>query len=372
MIELSVIVPVYKSEQFLHRCIDSILAQSFTDFELLLVDDGSPDNCGAICDDYAARDNRVHVFHKVNGGVCSARNLGIEQAQGVWITFVDSDDWIDYNHFECLIAGGYDDFIFGGIKLCSSSSSIRFVEKKYTCKSLIDFINHNKGYRLNSPCGHLYKRTILKNNNIRFDVGIRFGEDAIFNLRYLCFCNSVRTISSCGYNYWDYDISSDASSKYKLSINEINYTLTLMVSLNKRLSGILGGEISSIADYAMMLGMVPVEQRCEKKIGEEFFIMCKNLAIVEDKKQFLNNELCSPIFQGIARLKSLYKIESYIKAKDLFYIISEYLNRPSIKNDLTKNLRFRCKDFYLWCNLIKWNLWPIFDILMKFYVRIVR
>lgn len=80
--KISVIVPVYKVEEYLHRCIDSILSQSFTDFELILVDDGSPDNCGKICDEYAQKDSRVRVFHKPNRGVSSARNLGLDNATG--------------------------------------------------------------------------------------------------------------------------------------------------------------------------------------------------------------------------------------------------------------------------------------------------
>ena len=97
MPQISVIVPVYKVESYLPRCIDSILAQTFTDFELILVDDGSPDNCGVICDEYAARDNRIHVIHKENGGVSSARNAGIRLAGSDWITFVDSDDYLAEN-----------------------------------------------------------------------------------------------------------------------------------------------------------------------------------------------------------------------------------------------------------------------------------
>ena len=92
---VSVIVPVYNSSQYLHRCIDSILYQSFNDFEVLLIDDGSIDNSGEICDEYAVKDSRVRVFHKENGGVSSARNVGLGNAVGEWVTFVDSDDWID-------------------------------------------------------------------------------------------------------------------------------------------------------------------------------------------------------------------------------------------------------------------------------------
>ena len=94
MPKISVIVPVYNTEKYLHRYIDSILAQTFTDFELLLINDGSKDNSGAICDEYAAKDSRVRVFHKENGGASSARNMGLDNAKGKWVTFVDSDDYI--------------------------------------------------------------------------------------------------------------------------------------------------------------------------------------------------------------------------------------------------------------------------------------
>ena len=89
---ISVIVPIYKAEKYLHRCVDSLLAQTFQDFEVLLVDDGSPDRSGEICDEYAKKDSRVRVFHKENGGVGSARNLGLKASKGEWIAFLDSDD----------------------------------------------------------------------------------------------------------------------------------------------------------------------------------------------------------------------------------------------------------------------------------------
>ena len=104
---ISIIVPVYKTEKFLHRCIDSILAQTFTDFELILVDDGSPDSCPAICDEYAQKDIRVHVIHQENGGLSAARNAGIDycftNSSSEWITFIDSDDWVHCDYLKTLI-----------------------------------------------------------------------------------------------------------------------------------------------------------------------------------------------------------------------------------------------------------------------------
>jgi glycosyltransferase involved in cell wall biosynthesis len=96
---ISIIVPVYKVEPYLRRCIDSILAQGFTDFECILIDDGSPDNCPTICDEYMEKDKRIVVIHQENKGVSAARNAGLNRAQGKWIGFVDSDDWCDKGMF---------------------------------------------------------------------------------------------------------------------------------------------------------------------------------------------------------------------------------------------------------------------------------
>lgn len=100
--KISIIVPVYKAEPYLRKCIDSILNQTFKDFELILVDDGSPDRCGEICDEYALKDSRIKIIHKENSGRSSARNVGLDIAQGEYIGFVDSDDWIEPDMYEVL------------------------------------------------------------------------------------------------------------------------------------------------------------------------------------------------------------------------------------------------------------------------------
>lgn len=104
-LNISIIVPIYNVEPYLSRCVDSVLAQTYQDFELILVDDGSPDGCGAICDRYASRDARIKVIHKVNGGLSDARNAGLEIAQGEYVAFIDSDDWVMPDYLEKLLNG---------------------------------------------------------------------------------------------------------------------------------------------------------------------------------------------------------------------------------------------------------------------------
>ena len=121
---VSCIIPVYNTEKYLPRCIESVLAQTFVDWEMLLIDDGSTDASGSICDEYAAKDERIRGFHKENGGISSARNVGLNYAQGEWIFFVDSDDSLPKTSLESLlsrssdaniIVGGFF-FVLGGIK----------------------------------------------------------------------------------------------------------------------------------------------------------------------------------------------------------------------------------------------------------------
>lgn len=131
--KISCIVPVYNVEKYLRRCVDSILNQTFTDFELILVDDGSLDNSPAICDEYAVKDSRIKVIHKVNGGVSSARNVGLDVAKGEWICFVDSDDLIEADYMQKMYEAAINnnsDFIMCGIQQIAGYETLKNNYKK--------------------------------------------------------------------------------------------------------------------------------------------------------------------------------------------------------------------------------------------------
>ena len=205
--KISVIVPVYNAEKYLRRCIDSILAQTFTDFELLLIDDGSKDKSGEICDEYARKDNRVRVFHKENGGVSSARNLGLDNAQGEWICFCDADDWVDdnwlYNYSICL---NYDIIVQGFYvhrdnetrhKKLSSITNLYFEKEKFF--EYLMFLNDikNVGY----VWCRLFNKTLIYENNIRFNEDFTLCEDLEFIFRYLIKSESSYIQNSACYHY---------------------------------------------------------------------------------------------------------------------------------------------------------------------------
>lgn len=193
--KISIIVPVYNAERYLRQCIDSIIAQSFSEWEAILVDDGSKDYSGAICDEYAKKDNRFVVVHKPNGGVSSARNLGLEKASGEWLLFCDSDDLLYNNTLETflLYAQPNVESICGGyIKIDDKGNSILNSQIEYGLsvsrdKALIDFYQHVWGDMFN---GYLWNRllrnNVVKNNGIKFREDIYIKEDGLFLVQYLC------------------------------------------------------------------------------------------------------------------------------------------------------------------------------------------
>ncbi len=197
--KMSVIVPVYNVEKYLPRCIDSILSQTFKDFELLLIDDGSPDNCGKICDEYAAKDRRVRVFHKPNGGVSSARNLGLDKACGDWITFIDSDDYVAVDYLEELASFK----INSGAELVAISTKVGETEKSVTLSNNQFSLVFSKYKFVNfcPPWGKLFVRELITKQNLRFNEKVRLGEDVMLVLLYLLSIEKITLLSSNKYHY---------------------------------------------------------------------------------------------------------------------------------------------------------------------------
>lgn len=203
---ISIIVPVYKVEKYIHRCVDSILKQTFTDFELILVDDGSPDNCGAICDEYSRKDSRIHVIHKKNGGLSDARNAGIDCAftnsDSEWITFIDSDDWIHPRYLEAL----YDALVETGCKIsiCGYKETTG-EEPDVNEDNLNAAIADNEDFfcenNVNAVVawGKLYKKDLLR--DIRYPIG-KLHEDEFTTYKLLFQYSNIAFIKQPLYFYF--------------------------------------------------------------------------------------------------------------------------------------------------------------------------
>ncbi len=207
MATLTVIVPVYKVEPYLYRCVDSILAQTFADFELILVDDGSPDNCPAICDEYASFDSRVRVIHKENGGVSTARNVGLEHACGEYVTFVDSDDSISPDYLAALYEGVKDaraDMVVAGYARITPDGEtlMAFTPETRTMTgrdALFDCCQTDNSI-IRAPWCKLVRTSIAQHHP--FPTDRKFSEDFATVYQWMFDSNTVVSTSKGQYAYW--------------------------------------------------------------------------------------------------------------------------------------------------------------------------
>lgn len=208
MPQVTVIVPVYNNEKYLCCCIDSILGQSFSDFELLIIDDGSTDASGAICDQYAKKDARIKVIHQENAGVSSARNRGIKEAQGTYLMFCDSDDYVHPKWCEMLldeIIKHPDSFVVCDIQKGESETSFRKELQQDVCKKS-DYGNYFDVWKAGLSAysvNKIYDRKKVIENEINFPKDIAYSEDVVFNVRYYQLCSDAVLIWKKLYYYRD-------------------------------------------------------------------------------------------------------------------------------------------------------------------------
>lgn len=259
---LSVIVPVYNAGQYLEQCIESILSQSFRLFELILVDDGSADNSGAICDEYRKKDNRIVVVHQSNKGVSIARNTALDLVRGEWIAFADADDYYLPGAFQHLynVAISYNvDVVLGGFKIIVDN-------KEYQGSSYKECVCSNVLCDLSHPAlwGYLFKTSIIQNSHIRFVPGLAYSEDRVFlfnmasrfhNIAYssdlvyayrrisTSACSSTNGLRNAQHQFMAANAMNDilkqyekGTAEYEKVINEQNHIISLGIYAYVRLS----------------------------------------------------------------------------------------------------------------------------------------
>lgn len=227
--KVSIIVPVYNVEKYLSNCIDSILKQTYKNIEVIIINDGSIDSSGNICDEYAKKDRRIKVIQQKNSGVSATRNIGIDIATGEYMQFVDSDDYLEYNMVERLIDAMSDkvNLVICGYKVMDRNKG-NVVVNNYICpieriyqksEFIMDFGElFNKGY-INSPCNKLYVTDMIKKINLHFNEGLNMGEDLLFNFEYMKVCEFISTINDSFYNYLNYN-SDSLTTGYKKNFFE--------------------------------------------------------------------------------------------------------------------------------------------------------
>lgn len=256
MPKVSIVIPVYNVEPYLRQCLDSVVTQTYQDLEIILIDDGSPDRCGAICDEYAEKDDRIVVVHEENAGVGAARNKGLELATGDWITFVDPDDWIDSDYCEKFVQfiakNQTDMFFFGGVFLEQGEKKPvvrRCVQSEFVytkvnnpekweillAKVLSSKIRDryvSEGIDFGLVCSAFHNTLLLRENNIKFCTDMNRFEDGLFNYMMLEKASSVGGLPYIGYHYRR---TNTESVNFRYIPGRINSLLTYVQKLHRNM-----------------------------------------------------------------------------------------------------------------------------------------
>ena len=311
---ISVIVPVYRVEKYLNECIDSILSQTYENFELILVDDGSPDNSGKICDEYAEKDKRIKVIHKENGGVSSARNLGLDNANGEYVTFIDSDDFVDKRYLKALYNSlkdsGSDVSVCRFSKYSSLGYSIypedfpKSTLIKNNSDEFFDFFSRYfslKCHVFGSVWRCLFKKSTI--GETRFDKNIRISEDLLFTTNVVFNSKNISFVNESLY-FYRMDNSS-ATSSYKKSFFESQAQLShelcvLFAKIDKK------GFDKILKRYNALL--------CYYLLSNELKFRKSNPDYKENLKKIRKSELYKDfaLFSGLKIVKSKMKIKLFI------------------------------------------------------------
>ena len=214
--KISIIIPVFNAESYIERCINSVISQTHQNWELILINDGSTDRSLQLCEKYQNIDNRIKVFNKVNEGVSKARNFGINQAKSEYLTFVDSDDYIEQNFLTTLISNAAYDFVSLSHKRFGKENSIKTLKRNYAFCLPEDFsdivsLKDNVSLFVLYPWGKLFKTSIIKRFNIQFCENLKLAEDSLFVITYLSYCRSAVFLPDVLYNYY---ITQSVSKKY--------------------------------------------------------------------------------------------------------------------------------------------------------------
>lgn len=319
---VSIIIPVYNCKKYISRCLDSILNQKESSIEVIVIDDGSNDGTAFILDSYAKVDNRLHVFHVENGGPSTARNIGLDNAVGDWILFVDADDWLDPNILSDLdLDTTSSDITFFGFKRCYDNSKQEIClpdEFQYTIDqkqifSCLEYLLNSKDEFFGYSVNKIYKRSIIQKYNIRFKENLNVREDEAFALNYCLYIQSIRTISFAPYNYRILE----GSLSHNKQVRFRNYQLLIDVELilldlypltdfrNSFLNRIYKYYISSIVECVYL------------NREEKFDVINRAIAFYENNKR----QITAPKWQ-----RALFSFPVMYVRRFLIYIIFYFRN----------------------------------------------
>lgn len=297
-VAISVIIPIYNVGKYIETCLASLQKQTFTNYEVWMIDDGSRDESGQLCDNFQQQDARFHTIHKANGGASSARNTGLEVAQGKWICFVDADDTVDETYLQHLWEAtngiGTDTLVVQGFKIHTTASQPTLrefpehtFESEEIYRTFLELNIHRSGF----PFAKLYSKDIIIQHKLKFDENIHYAEDVMFMLSYLCHVTTIRTVSGAYYNYF---IRDNNSLSQRIFPFESEYTcyqtyLSLMQQLQHRFhlqEKVMEKPNSVISEYLVRRSIGSLYQPQTRKPCKERIKILKS--VTPEQLDFLN------------------------------------------------------------------------------------
>lgn len=319
---LSVIIPVYNTEKYLSRCLDSVCNQTYTNIEIITVNDGSPDKSIDILNKYANNDDRIIVLEKENGGLSSARNMGLSKASGEWITFLDSDDWVDHDYYNELMhySNLNNDMICGSFCI-NQSEKIHKVHKTHTSLNRLESISllYDTYYgMIYNVWGKLFKKDIICNHNIIFRLVLR--EDGIFLLDYYKYTNSISVVSNSTYLHYNTENNNSITHK----THGIKKVMHILFTYYNSFNNLIEIDYSNYDAYTNILNKDKTRSFCE----------------------ILHETYALPIKEKLYWYRRM--IEELPK-----FVLSETLNKPIYK---WLKLAFITRSSFLFYFIIKWHL----------------
>lgn len=303
---ISIIIPVYNVERYLEKCLISVKNQTYKNLEVIIIDDGSTDSSGVICENIAKNDNRFNVYHVNNGGVSSARNIGIRQAHGKYIAFVDADDTIDPKYIQVLYEAmeiNKVDIVMCGVKEINVSTNIISVieiKSGYKIGNLKNDFGEifmlGLGSLLQFPVVKLFKLNIIREFNLKFDENSTWGEDGLFNWAYFIYVDRYMIICGSYYNYYHYDRGSatDIYSQIRVNveIDQLRKKYEWLITYNiPDKDSIIASHITTLCNlYSQSFFFdssksIIYKFRCYKKFGKKMIIYCKDMKNISSFKQ---------------------------------------------------------------------------------------
>ena len=312
MPQISVIIPVYNTEKYIRRSIESILAQTFTDFELILVDDGSKDNSGAICDEYAQMDRRVTVIHKKNNGVSSARNAGLECVNGKYVMFCDADDWVAPKwceaHYQAIEAHPRSWIVSGVVSERNNREIGTTVLDEPELKKEDYFLIYK--HYLSPYCfNKIYRLDLIRDNSVLFDPNISNGEDIKFNLEYVKLIDSIVTIPEALYHY---NRNDGITTKYNPArINDSRYAFSVRLPFIEKKylreyctmwAVTFLNDLKCVFDERNTMSREEKYRFCDRAMASSEFAECIKYADLES---------FNPLYRALIKIKKYWLIRQY-------------------------------------------------------------